>query len=161
MQASDWIALFKKMPDEYQELMMLVTNTGVELAVQQFLRLDDTQLLLRGRLGGTTDANRIFLVPYDYLSFVYFVRPISNAKLTAVFGELIEHVVAPKDYEAEAVEEQPTPQIDIADLPQIDVASLQPQARPAAAPAAPATAPRSVAASLRERLLRARGGPRP
>jgi hypothetical protein len=165
MQVADWVALFRKFPVEYQELLMLATNNGIELAVQQVLQLNDTFILIRGRLGGTTDMDRIFMVPYDYLSFVYFTRPVSNEKLRPVFGELL--AVGAGGVEAVSHETlSEVPAVDVAteptgederDIPMIDPTTLQPQARPQQA-----VAPKSVAASLRERLLRSRGtGPRP
>jgi hypothetical protein len=158
MQAAEWITIFKKMPEEYQELLMLSTNNGTEFAVQQFLRMDETFILVRGRLGGTTDANRIFVIPYDYLSFAYFNRPVSDERLAHVFGELLQSTAGERRHtvgESPPAEGDETTPAELApELPQIDTATLQPQLRPAAA------APRSVAASLRERLLRSRGGPR-
>ena len=137
---------------------MLATNNGVELAVQQILRMDDTHLVIRGRLGGTTDANRIFMVPYVYLSFCYFTLPVSNERLKPVFGDLLADdafEAVPQDHQAladvETQEVESAPVVDIAgDMPKIDVSTLQPQVRPA-------TGPKSVAASLHERLLRTRG----
>lgn len=163
MQAAEWADLFRKFPPEYQELLMLATNNGIELAVQQILRMEDTYLLIRGRLGGTTDGNRIFMVPYEYLSFVYFTRPVSNDRLKSIFGDLLTGSLEPAaqdlkalaEVEAQDVQVQPEAE-EAGDMPQIDVSTLQPQVRPIG------TGPKSVAASLRERLLRSRGtGPRP
>jgi hypothetical protein len=159
MQAAEWSELFAKFPAEYQEILMLATNNGVELAVQQILRMDENYVLIRGRLGGTTDANRIFVVPYHYLSFVYFTQPVSNERLKPVFGDLRGDALEPTGREHEALDEvetqevasRPEPEPE-GDLPKIDVSTLQPQVRPAA------SGPKSVAASLRERLLRTKGG---
>ncbi len=188
MRAQEWIELLKKIPVEYHEQLLVATTQGVEISFQQLLQITEHYVLVRGRLGGTTDAGKIFCLPYDRLLYLVLTRPVSDARLAELFGPLLTpprpDLAAAADSELAAPEPEPTP---VTPTPleapgrQGAAASLRerlrlrmpvPAAKPVEAePKAPTPAPQAPAAaagpdaaraaaagSLRERLRARFGG---
>jgi hypothetical protein len=89
MSRDEWIELFKKIPDSMHDQVILTLSTGIDVYIQRFLQWGDHNLLIRGRLGGTDEGERIFLVPWQELRLLLFSRPIGDEILFSVFGELI------------------------------------------------------------------------
>jgi hypothetical protein len=119
---------------------MITTDGGIDISLQSLLRLEDQFLLARGRLAGTTDAGRIFCVPYDRMVSLSFTREMKDARVRDIFGDLLIPVAAaapepapesPAPAAPAKVEEPPPPKVE------------QPPPAPAPAPANP----------FRERLL--------
>jgi hypothetical protein len=116
MQADLWKALLRRIPEEHADNLMLMTAQGTEINVQMILRMEEDVVILRGRLSGTSDAGRIFMVPYEHLDHIGFQRPMTDAQLQAALGITVTAATRP----APAAETAPPP------------------AAPEAAPAAPA-----------------------
>jgi hypothetical protein len=89
MQSAAWVPLLKLVPPELQDNLNLVTTAQREIAVQWFAQFADDYLVLRGRLGGTTDQDRVFVVPYDQICYLGFSRPVKDEVLQRIFGELL------------------------------------------------------------------------
>ena len=87
MQSAAWVQLLKLIPPDQQDNVNLVTTVEREISVQQFSQFADSYLVLRGRLGGTTDTDRVYVIPYDQLCYVGFIRPIKDEVLQRIFGE--------------------------------------------------------------------------
>jgi hypothetical protein len=49
----------------------------LEIAVEGVARIEQDVILVRGRVAGTADARRVFILPYDRLSSVYVNRPVA------------------------------------------------------------------------------------
>ena len=127
MQADLWKALLRSIPEEHLDNLILMTAQGTEVNVQAILRMDEQVVILRGRLAGSNDAGRIFVLPYEHFDHIGFQRPLTDAQLQTIFG--IVPVAAPPK------------------APQAPAAEPEPQPAPApAAPAAPAPAPAVVVA---------------
>src|SRR4051812_10151964 len=88
MQSTPWIALLKKIPAEQQNQLMLVTTSGIEIALQTILVLDGECLVFKGRLSGCQDAGRLFYVPFDRIDYVGFNRVISEDEFKAWYGDM-------------------------------------------------------------------------
>lgn len=86
MQLSEWVRLFTNAPPDAQSAMILGVANGSTVAVQEVVRIDPEYVVIRGRLGGTTDADRIFCLPYDQLTFFLFNKPLSDEDLSQAFG---------------------------------------------------------------------------
>jgi hypothetical protein len=160
MQAPAWIGLFQLIPPEHYDNLAIQTMGGAEITVQALLRLEADYIVLKGRATGTTEAGKVFFVPYDQINYLNFLKPVREAEVEAIFA------AAPQMGETTAV---PAP-------PPADGASetqalpAEPAPQPAAPPAAPAAAADNDAtvaiskpalpgkAALLERL-RARSGP--
>jgi hypothetical protein len=140
MDSAGWSRLIKQIPTDLQELLTLMTQGGTEITVQSVARVEDYYVLVRGRLAGTNDQDRVFLVPYDRIVYAGFQRPLSPATIGRIYGETILPMTAPRP---EPIAEPPAPEPE----------PPPPAPEPAKAP----TRPRVDRAQLLERL-RARTG---
>jgi hypothetical protein len=81
-----WKALLHRIPAEETDNLMLMTAQGTEINLQALLHMDRDYIVLRGRLAGSSDAGRIFVVPYAHLDHIGFQRPLNDALLQTIFG---------------------------------------------------------------------------
>jgi hypothetical protein len=86
MQNSSWIALVRLIPAALHNQLALVTTIGLEIAVQDVFRLEEEYMVVRGRLAGTTDSGRIFLVPYDQVNFIGLQKMLKEQEIEALFN---------------------------------------------------------------------------
>src|SRR4051794_14053523 len=86
MQSTAWKTIFNRIPREHHEIMMVVTSIGIEINVRYIQLLEPDYVVLRGRLGGTTDAGRLFFVPYDQINYVTFSKEIKEEQIADMFG---------------------------------------------------------------------------
>lgn len=109
MHDSAWMKLLCHIPASEQSKLMLVTTSGTEITIQCFLRLDPECLALRGRLSGSTDAGRVFFVPYANIDYFGFQQPLKEAEFHELFGSL-EELAADTPPEAPPVSPAPVPE---------------------------------------------------
>ena len=64
MQESLWSTLLRRIPPAKHDILIVVTAAGVELMIKKIIRLDEDFVILRGRLAGSSDQNRIVILPY-------------------------------------------------------------------------------------------------
>src|SRR5262245_24674173 len=83
---SDWISVFRQLPQELHPLTVLVLHNRAEITIETVLRVEPTFLAIRGRMGGTTDGGLLFMVPYDQLTAVYLFKVLGEAEVNAIFG---------------------------------------------------------------------------
>jgi hypothetical protein len=88
MQDAAWVQLLRYVPASEHSNLLLVTASGREIAIQCLLRIDPHCLALRGRLAGSTDAGRIFFVPYSHIDYFGFQQPLKEAEFHDLFGSL-------------------------------------------------------------------------
>jgi hypothetical protein len=88
MQNSAWIALLRHIPPAQQDQFMLVTASGIEIAIQSLLLIEQECVAIKGRLAGTQDAGRVFFIPYAQIDHLGFQKPIKDAEFTEIFGTL-------------------------------------------------------------------------
>jgi hypothetical protein len=86
MRAELWKALLRRIPEKLVDNLALKTANGPEVNVQAILRLDEDIVILRGRIAGSNDAGRIFLLPYEHFDHIAFQRPLSEEQLEEAFG---------------------------------------------------------------------------
>jgi hypothetical protein len=87
MQNSVWTTLLRRLPPDLHDILTLVTTGGIDINVQDLLRIEADHLVIRGRLAGTTDMGRIFFIPYDQISYVGFQKEVAVAQVLAIYGE--------------------------------------------------------------------------
>jgi hypothetical protein len=87
MQGASWIALFRRIPANLHDGLVLSLTTGAEVVVQRFVKLDTDVVILRGRMAGTQDNGRVVILPYCNLIAVNFTRRISEAEVESIFGK--------------------------------------------------------------------------
>ncbi|HEV8062762.1 MAG TPA: hypothetical protein VGP68_22975 [Gemmataceae bacterium] len=86
MQSAAWKAIFNRVPREHHEIMMVVTSIGIEINVKSIQLLEPDYVVIRGRLGGTTDAGRLFFVPYDQINYITFNKEIREQQVAEMLG---------------------------------------------------------------------------
>lgn len=89
MTREEWIEVFKKIPETMHDQIVLSVSTGIDVYVQRLLQVGEQNVLIRGRLGGTDEGERIFLVPWPELRVLFFSRPVGDEMMYGMFGELI------------------------------------------------------------------------
>ena len=84
MRNVEWIEMLKLIPEEQQNTLALVLRGGSEIMVEMFHRYEPNFLVVRGRLGGTTDEGRAFFVPYDEMLYYRIERVVKLDDLKAL-----------------------------------------------------------------------------
>ncbi|HLJ94150.1 MAG TPA: hypothetical protein VKU02_13265 [Gemmataceae bacterium] len=122
MQNTAWIALFRRIPTEQHNMLAVVTTVGIEINIQDLVRIEEDHLVIRGRLAGTTDNGRIFFLPYEQLSYLGFTKEMKDAQVRVLYGDTppagepepktdissVETVLAPPPVEAAPVPADPS-----------------------------------------------------
>jgi hypothetical protein len=88
MHDAAWMKLLRHIPAHEHPNLMLVTTAGTEIAIHALLRIDLECLALRGRIAGSTDAGRVFFVPYSHIDYFGFQQPLKEAEFHELFGNL-------------------------------------------------------------------------
>jgi hypothetical protein len=103
MRGETWIELFKRIPDAFRDGFGIVTSGGTEVNLESIMRLEDEFMVFRGRLVGSTDAQRTFFLPYDQINIIVYQRLMKEEAVQAWFGgEPPSTVAVPADQPAEA-----------------------------------------------------------
>jgi len=87
MQARAWTAFLRRIPPEQHDSLMLMTTIGMEISIQNVVCMEEEHLVLRGRLAGTTDMGRVFIIPYDQVNYLGFQREMNDTQIREIFGE--------------------------------------------------------------------------
>lgn len=158
MTREDWIAIFERLPENMHDQVVFSLSTGIDVYNQRFLQFGEEALLIRGRLGGTDEGERIFMIPWLEMKMLFFNRPVEDDVLFKLFGEIIGGVrksMAAKSKQQEEKEEderedeeesRPMPMR----LPAATVEALQEQSTPK---------PQPNIDALKSRLLQQRRPP--
>src|SRR5260370_13066150 len=85
MHSAAWTALLARIPPEQHDRLMLVTTIGQEITLYALLDLTEDYLAIRGRLAGSTDAGRVFFVPYDQINYLGFQKELKESTFRAMF----------------------------------------------------------------------------
>ena len=117
MQSSVWINLFRRIPPDQHDTLAIVTSVGIEINIQDLLRIEEDHLVIRGRLAGTTDSGRVFFIPYSQINYLGFTKEVKVAQIMAIYGEPVPAEMAVPKVEAasaiaDAAEEEVTPESD-------------------------------------------------
>src|SRR5262245_28079089 len=81
MQNAEWIALLRQIPKELHSQLVLVAQNRSDISVESICRLDPTYMVIKGRIGGTTEAGLLFMFPYDQISTVYVGREMKEDEI--------------------------------------------------------------------------------
>lgn len=148
MHGSAWVELLRRIPADHHDKIVLNTGAGTEVNLQTVLRTEGHYLVIRGRLAASTDAGRVFFVPYEQIRLLGFREAISEAKVAEWFGG---PAPAPASSEAgHTMLSTQLPAVPLAPGSNGSASAPQPASSPALSPAK---------AALLERLRRARLGP--
>src|SRR3954463_2713359 len=108
MQNNEWIDVFRVVPVEQHNTLVLTTPSGVDLTVESILRRDPTVMVFRGRVSGSTDDGRVFFLPYRQIDFVQINRFMKEAEVVEMF-EKAAPPPPPKPASAQFPVRGPTP----------------------------------------------------
>lgn len=111
MTREDWISILQKLPENIHDQVVFSLSTGIDVYNQRFLQHGLESLLIRGRLGGSDEGERIFMIPWSEIKVLFFSRPVEDEILFRIFGDLIGGVrksmaAKAKKQEEEESEEQ-------------------------------------------------------
>jgi hypothetical protein len=90
MTNADWIDMLRLIPPEQHNILVLMTNTGIELSAETIFRLEPSYLVVRGRLSGNNDGGRVFFVPYDQITYINLNRVVSENDVRRLYSEATE-----------------------------------------------------------------------
>ena len=86
MDAASWVAVFQRIPPDKEDLLVIVTTSGVEIVVQKIIRADSDFVILKGRISGAVDAARAVLMPFDEINNVAVNKQLLDTEILALFG---------------------------------------------------------------------------
>lgn len=87
MHADIWKTLLKRVPVEKHCMLMAMTSAGSEINIQDVVRVEEDFFVVRGRMAGTTDTGKIYLLPFDGLDHMGFTKPVSDEDLAVLFSD--------------------------------------------------------------------------
>ena len=76
-----WSGVFNSFRLEDHKFLVVSTANGLEVAVQEISRVEEALVIIRGRISGTADAGRLFILPYTQLSSVYVNRIVRTEEV--------------------------------------------------------------------------------
>jgi len=154
MKREHWVNFFQKLPDTMHDQVVFSLSTGIDVFNQRFLVYAEEYLLIRGRLGGTDESERIFMVPWEELKMIFFSRPVDDEMLFKTFGEIIGGVKKSLGAKSKVEEEEQDEDEQRPEPVRLPAASVQALAEASA----PKQAPVNMS-ELRSRLLQPRKPP--
>src|SRR5947209_1861481 len=89
MQNAEWIALLRHLPKELQSQLVIVAQNRTDISVETIFRLEPTFMVIRGRLGGTTETGLLFMFPYDQISSMFVNREVKEDEAEALFQNMV------------------------------------------------------------------------
>ena len=89
MQNAEWISLFRQLPKELHSQLVVVAQNRSDISVDSIFRLEPTFMVIRGRLGGTTENGLLFLFPYDQISSVFVNREMKEDEVETLFQNIV------------------------------------------------------------------------
>jgi len=106
MTNQEWMEMLRVIPEADQNTLVLVLQNGCEISVDFFFRFETNFLVLRGRVGGTTDEARAFFVPYDQMLYFRIERVTNLIDLQEMMG--LAKAIAAVPVEEPAAAEAPS-----------------------------------------------------
>ena len=85
MNTESWIALFKRLPAEIHNQLVLTTSGGTEMAIQTILSTEGDFSTFKGRLAGSQETGRLFFLPLENIDYVGFNRLVSEEEYRTWF----------------------------------------------------------------------------
>ena len=83
---ASWATLLRQIPEDQHNQLMLRTANGTEITIQNFLRIDFEFVIFKGRLAGSQDAGRLFILPYSNFDYLGINRMVKDEEYNQIFG---------------------------------------------------------------------------
>jgi len=109
MENRDWIEMFRVIPEAQHNQLVLVLLNGSEISLDTLFRFESNYVVARGRVGGTTDENRAFFIPYQQMLYYRLERIVKLEELTDIYEGQPPAVAAPDVTETPLAAPAPSP----------------------------------------------------
>ena len=86
MLGPSWVALFRQIPANLQDVLVMITATGAEIILQKILVMEQDYFVFRGRMSGSQDGGLVIIMPYDQISNVCFNKRMLEPEVYQIFG---------------------------------------------------------------------------
>jgi hypothetical protein len=124
MQSNAWALLLRQFPPEQHDNLMLVTTSGTKITVQNLLCIDHEHVAVRGRLTGSQDAGRLFILPYQTIEYLGTQRACKEAEYHELFDKVkFPEAPSPAAAVAAAAPALPSPEPQAAPAPDAEEAT--------------------------------------
>jgi hypothetical protein len=87
MQGTAWVGLFRRIPVELHDCLIVKTTTGTDVVLQRLIRLDRDFMVALGRPTGSTDQPKVVIIPYDQLTYLYFGKKLTDEEIQGAIGK--------------------------------------------------------------------------
>jgi hypothetical protein len=94
MESTGWRDLVVRLPAKQHNRLMVMTSGGTEILIQEISRIQPEYLVIKGRVSGTSDAGRLYFVPFDQISFVGLSKMVMDEEIEEIFGGPAPQLVA-------------------------------------------------------------------
>lgn len=95
MTNSAWLQLFPNLPQSWKDSLVVKTVNGTELSVQSIVRIDESFLVVRGRVAGTTEQGQVYFIPIEKLETICIQKPPKEDEMQKSLNEIFGPVGAP------------------------------------------------------------------
>jgi hypothetical protein len=82
-----WISMFRRIPADLHDTLVLELRTGTELVLQGIIKLEPDFMIIRGRVSGTQDSGRVVMIPYGEIAYLAVTRILKDPEVEAIFGK--------------------------------------------------------------------------
>jgi hypothetical protein len=86
---ASWATLLRQIPADQHDTLIVRTANGTEITVQTLLRIDYEFVIVRGRLAGTQDQGRLFILPYANIDYFGVNRLVKDEDFNALFAGVV------------------------------------------------------------------------
>jgi hypothetical protein len=83
---ASWATLLRQIPADQHDQLVLITANGTNITIQSLLRIDFEFVIFKGRLSGSQDQGRLFIVPYGNIDYFAINRSVKDEEYTAMFA---------------------------------------------------------------------------
>jgi hypothetical protein len=133
MQAIAWAVLFRSIPQSLIGALIVRTVSGMEVTIQDLLRVDHEMVILRGRLAGSQDQGRLYFIPYASIDSLGSMNLVRDEEYQEMFGSLeLPRAAAPQVLAA--TQAPPPAKAELAEIPAAEDPALAAANGPAGRP---------------------------
>src|SRR5579884_1530208 len=86
MQGPSWTNILRLIPADQHARLVLITHNNTEIHLQGILHQDRDFIIVRGRLAASTDAGRVFFLPFDQVHYLAFREPMTESDVMSMLG---------------------------------------------------------------------------
>jgi hypothetical protein len=85
---ASWATLLRQIPVDQHDQLMLHTANGTNITIQSLLRIDFEFVIFKGRLTGSQEQGRLFILPYSNIDYFAFTRTVKEEEFAALFANV-------------------------------------------------------------------------